>query len=320
MKKILIVRFSSIGDIVLTSPVVRCLKMQLPETEIHFLTKKVFGGILSENPNISKVHTISSSVREVSDALKKENFDFIVDLHGNIRSLQIKKMLGKPSSTFKKLNFKKWMLVSFKYDKMPEKHIVDRYMETVSGLGVINDNKGLDYFIPEVDRIDVSTLPITHQKEYICFVIGAKHFTKKLPAEKIIAICKSLNHPIVLIGGKEDESIGDKIRAEIGESIYNACGKFNLNQSASVVQQSKQVISHDTGMMHIAAAFKKDILSVWGSTVPGFGFTPYLAGKNSKIVEVKDLKCRPCSKIGYNKCPKGHFKCMNDIDIREFTS
>lgn len=285
--------------------------------EVHYVTKKMFKGILEHNPYLTKIHTIEKNVSEVIEDLKKENFDLIIDLHNNIRSMQIKKMLGKRSSTFKKLNFKKWILVNFKIDKMPALHIVDRYMQPVLALGVKNDNQGLDYFIPEKEEVKLSSLPVSHQEGYIGFVIGAKHFTKQLPLEKIISICKKINKPIILLGGKEDNTRAIEIQKAVGLTIYNACGNYSLNQSASLVKQATKIITHDTGLMHIAAAFKKEIISVWGNTVPAFGFTAYLPDVNSKIVEVQGLSCRPCSKIGYDKCPKGHFKCMQDIDESE---
>lgn len=318
MKKILIIRFSSIGDIVLTTPVIRCIKEQKPDHEIHYLTKNAFKSILENNPHISKVHTIEKDVNEVVGELQKENFDFVVDLHNNIRSMQVKSGLKKPSATFKKLNFKKWLLVNFKIDQMPKVHVVDRYMDTVSTLGVKNDGKGLDYFIPAKDEIDQTALPLSHQNGFIAFVIGAKHFTKQLPLEKLISICKKINKPIVLLGGKEDAVKGEGIAQVVGANIYNACGKYNLNQSASLIKHSDKVISHDTGLMHIAAAFKKEIISVWGNTVPAFGFYPYLPDPKSKTIEVNGLSCRPCSKIGYDKCPKGHFKCMKEMDESVF--
>jgi ADP-heptose:LPS heptosyltransferase len=317
LKKILIIRFSSIGDIVLTSPVIRCLKKQIPDAEIQYLTKKSFRGILENNPYVAKVHAIEKDVQEVIADLKKENFDQLIDLHNNLRSLQVKFRLKRPSSTFEKLNFKKWLIVNFKR-KIQLTHVVDRYLQTVEHLGVKNDLKGLDYFIPPGDEIALSTLPPSHQN-YIGFVIGAKHFTKQLPEEKIISICKQLNKPIILLGGKEDIERGNIIEKEVGPLIYNACGKYNLNQSASLLRQATKIISHDTGLMHIAAAFKKEIISVWGSTVPAFGFTPYLPGTGSKMIEVKGLYCRPCSKIGYDHCPQGHFRCMKDINQEQFS-
>jgi len=317
LKKILIIRFSSIGDIVLTTPVLRCLKTQMPDAEIHYATKKSFKSILENNPFVAKVHAIDKNVSEIIDELKKENFDLVVDLHNNLRSLEVKIKLGKPSSTFRKLNFQKWLIVKFKRDLFLS-HVVDRYLKTVEKIGIKDDRKGLDYFIPANDEVALASLPLSHQGGFIGFVIGAKHFTKQLPEEKIISICKKINQPIVLLGGKEDVERASNIEKTVGSNIYNACGKYNLNQSASIIKQASKVISHDTGLMHIASAFKKEIISVWGNTVPAFGFTPYLPGPNSKIVEVKGLSCRPCSKIGYDHCPKGHFKCMKDIDENEF--
>lgn len=319
MKKILIIRFSSIGDIVLTTPVIRCLKTQQPDFTIHYLTKRSFVSLLENNPYIDKVHSIEKDVKEIAEELKKENFDVVVDLHNNLRSLQVKWLLKKPATVFNKLNFRKWLLVRFKINTMPTIHVVDRYLQTVERYGIKNDGKGLDYFIPAKDEVALQTLPSTHHSGYIGFVIGAKHFTKQLPVEKIISICKKINQPLVLLGGREDKARGEEIANAIGVSVYNACGSYNLNQSASLVKQATGIISHDTGLMHIAAAFKKEIISVWGNTVPDFGFSPYGAASGSRIVEVKGLSCRPCSKIGYDQCPKGHFKCMREMDEDRFT-
>ncbi len=307
--KILIIRFSSIGDIVLTTPVVRCVQKQLG-AEVHFLTKKNFKGIVDNNPYISKVWTIDKHISEISTELKTENFDYVIDLHKNLRSTQIKRALSTTSFAFNKLNVEKWLMVNLKINHLPKEHIVDRYLKTVETLGVKNDGEGLDYFIPKHDEVDLAAQNIPPQ--YIAFVIGAAHSTKRLPTEKIVEICNNIALPIVLLGGKEDINNSQLIENQSIGNMFNLCGKLNLNQSASVVRQAKMVISHDTGLMHIAAAFRKDIVSIWGNTIPEFGMTPYLPSEKSKIFEVKDLKCRPCSKIGFDKCPKGHFQCMND--------
>lgn len=317
LKKILVIRFSSIGDIVLTSPVLRCLKKQTG-AEIHFLTKEIYSGIVSSNPNLDKVITIRKKVSEVADLLSKENYDFIVDLHHNLRSSQVKRLLKKRSASFPKLNIEKWLLVNARINRLPDIHIVDRYFETVKELGVKNDGAGLDFFIPEKDEVDKSILPASHREKYIAFVAGAKFATKQLPAAKMIAVIDRLSLPVVFLGGKEDIRIGEEIAKSCGDKVFNACGKFNLNQSASLLKQADSVISHDTGLMHIASAFKKKIYSVWGNTVPEFGMYPYLPGEGSKMIQVQKLSCRPCSKIGYSECPKGHFKCMNDVDLSLF--
>ncbi len=320
MKKILIIRFSSIGDIVLTTPVIRCLKKQLRDTEIHYLTKEKFYPIIKKNPYIDKIHLLKDDLDAIISELKAENFDHIIDLHKNIRSLFVKKKLHKPSSSFCKINFYKWLIVNFKINRLPDLHIVDRYFESVKIFNIINDGEGLDYFIPEDEKINVNDLPKNFRNEYIGFVIGGKHATKILPEEKVISICKKIKKPVILLGGSEDKKTGENIQKQTGENVYNSCGKFSINQSASLIKKAEKIITNDTGLMHIAAAFKKEIISVWGNTIPAFGMYPYLPEKEknkSKIIEVKKLKCRPCSKIGFDKCPKKHFDCMNEIDESE---
>lgn len=318
--KILVVRFSSIGDIVLTTPVIRCLKEQLNgEVELHYLTKKGYGGILKDNPHIYKVHTIEEKVSEVMEELKEEEFHYVVDLHKNIRSAILKKGLQVLSFSFDKINFPKWLMVNFKINRLPDKHIVDRYLESVSSLGVENDRKGLDYFIPKEDEVDPDSLPKAFHGPYITFAIGAQHATKRLPVKMIMSIIDKMDLPVILIGGKEDAERGEEINRLTKNEVFNSCGAYNINGSASLIKQSELLITHDTGAMHIGAAFRKKIISIWGNTIPEFGMYPYLPSREEDyfIAEVKGLGCRPCTKIGFDKCPKGHFKCMKDIDVGE---
>jgi len=319
LQKILVIRFSSIGDIVLTSPVVRCLKAQT-KAEVHFLCKTSFRTILEANPNIDKIYSIKKDVKEVIPQLKAEQYDVIIDLHKNIRSLQIRRALGVKSYSFDKINIEKWLIVNFKINRLPDHHIVDRYMKAVEKLGVKNDGQGLDYFIPSDQEVNLNELAKQLNfgeslQQYTAFAIGAAHATKRLPQEKIIDICKSVKSPIILLGGPQEQQAGVQISAVAGKHVLNTCGQMSLHQSASLVRQATEVISHDTGMMHIAAAFSKKIYSIWGNTIPEFGMYPYYPyGINNNIsVEVKGLSCRPCSKIGAEQCPKGHFRCMKEI-------
>ncbi len=318
--KFLIIRFSSIGDMVLTTPVIRCLKLQVPGAEIHYLTKYNYRSIVDYNTYIDKVHYLHDDLEVVIEDLKKEGFDCVIDLHHNLRSLRVKKALKKvPSFSFNKVNIKKWLLTGLKINAMPDIHIVDRYMETVKSFGVINDGKGLDYFIHDKDIVPDGDIPAAQSLGYVGIVIGAAHNTKKLPLRKLQELCSKINHPIVLLGGPEDREIGDEIASVDKVKIYNSCGKFSLNESADLVRRARIIVTHDTGLMHIAAAFKKPIISIWGNTVPSFGMTPYFgtAMVANDRFEVKRLWCRPCSKIGYAKCPFGHFNCMNKQNIQE---
>lgn len=323
--KILIIRFSSIGDIILTTPVIRCIKRQIKDVELHYLTKKSFANLLESNPYIDKRFYLGDSPTETITRLQSEQYDYVIDLHKNIRSQWVGMNLNAERFSFNKLNIEKWLMVNFKINLLPDVHIVDRYLKSVKPIGVENDGEGLDYFIPPEDEVRIEDLPLTHIHGFIGIAIGAKHFTKRLPLEKLAELCENIKAPIILLGGKEDEVIGDEIKNRVGIKVFNGCGKFNLNQSASIVKQAKAIVTHDTSLMHIAAAFKKKIYSVWGNTIPEFGMYPYygdrikygeLYSQLSHIAEIKNLYCRPCSKIGYDKCPKKHFRCMLEQDMK----
>lgn len=315
--KFLIIRFSSIGDIVLTTPVIRCLKKQVEGSIIHYATKQQFLPVIKANPYIDRIHCLNNKLSDFIKELKAEKFDYIIDLHHNLRTFIIKSRLRILDFSYNKLNIEKWLLVNFRINRLPDIHIVDRYLQTVSLFDVINDNQGLDYFIPEDEKPELSLLPDDFRQGYIALVIGAKHNTKKLPVHKIINLCNLLSHPVVLLGGNDEKEMGEAIKNNLNTPVFNACGKMSINQSAFLVQQARIVITHDTGLMHIAAAFKKKIISIWGNTIPEFGMYPYMPDPASQIIQVTGLKCRPCSKIGYQSCPKKHFRCMNDINENE---
>jgi ADP-heptose:LPS heptosyltransferase len=315
--KILVLRFSSIGDIVLTTPVVRQLHQQVPNAQVHFATKPAYRSLLEANPYVAKTHVLSGSLGELVRELRAERFDFIVDLHNNLRTRLIRLQLpGVPGRAFDKLNLQKWLLVNFKINKLPPVHIVDRYRAAAAPLGIRDDGGGLDYFIPPGQEVDVAeVLPEGFQQGgYVAVAIGAQHATKRLPVDKLIELVGKLKRrPVVLLGGPEDESTGHIIELAFGGTLVNACGRFSLHQSASLVRQAMYVVSHDTGLMHIAAAFGKTVISVWGNTVPEFGMYPYRTA--FEALEVPDLPCRPCSKIGFAECPQGHFRCMRDQEL-----
>jgi ADP-heptose:LPS heptosyltransferase len=321
LPKYLVIRFSSIGDIVLTSPVVRMLKKQVPDAEVHFLTKKNFEAVVKNNPHIDKIWTTDGSLKDVLPALKKEQFDEIIDLHANLRTWRIKSKLKIKAASFNKLNFEKWLLVNLKINRLPAIHIVNRYLKTAEHLGVQNDGEGLNFYFDDSIQSNDKLLPVTFHAGYWVAVIGANHATKRFPLNKWIEVIKQLNFPVVIVGDKNDVVVASEIENTCGDIVYNACGKYSLLQSGAIVSQAKMVISNDTGMMHIASAFNRNIISVWGNTVPAFGMTPYMPENysNSIIVEAKNVNCRPCSKIGFAKCPKGHFDCMNKIDVSEIT-
>ena len=311
--KFLIIRFSSIGDIVLTSPVVRCLKTQFPDAEVHFLTKKRNADLLQANPYIDQIQLLEDSLSDTIQRLKTENYDYIIDLHNNLRSLNVKLRLKAKSYSFNKLNLRKILLTRFKLDTMPGSHIVDRNLETIRPFDIVNDGKGLDHFIPVEDEFLLSELPESFRNGYVALVLAGTYTTKRMPVAKYRKLISESNIPFVLLGGKGERVSAASILEWNTGNVLDFTGKLRINQSASLVKSATLVIANDTGLMHIAAAFHKKILSVWGNTSPELGMYPYLPGEGSELLEVKGLPCRPCSKLGYHECPKKHFRCMNDI-------
>ena len=320
--KFLIIRFSSIGDIVLTTPVIRALATADDDNEVHFITKDRFSDTLRNNPYINKLYTIKKEITEIEDELKAENYDYIIDLHRNLRSRRLIAKLGRPSKYFNKLNYEKWFRVNLKWDILPEIHIIHRYMDTIAFLGLKYDGLGLDYYLSNDDELVFEEIELSKEDKYNVFVVGGAHNTKQILDSILIKAGQNNKLKVVLLGGKDDIEKSNVISKEIGAHCLNLVGKFNLNQSAAIVKYSTKILTPDTGLMHIAAAFNKEIISVWGNTIPEFGMwalLPENSQKKNHIFEVKGLKCRPCSKIGYKTCPKKHFKCMENQDIEGIT-
>ena len=322
--KFLIIRFSSIGDIVLASPVLRCVKKQVPNATVHFLTKKTFKIVTQHNPYIDKFYYLEDNLNELIDLFKKEEYDYVIDLHNNFRSNKIKRALKKETFTINKLSVQKFLLTKLKIDVMPNLHITQRSIDTVAPLGIRDDGYGLDYFIPTIDEVSQDHLPTSHVLGFIVVVIGASYYTKKLPVYKLKELCSKIDHPIILIGGPEDAFDGYDIASIDPIKIYNSCGKFNLNESADLVRQAKFVISHDTGMLYIACAFNKPTMVIWGGTSPSLDVEPYYGSRflqhQIKALSTSiclNLSCQPCSNYGTTTCPRGHFNCMNKIDVNE---
>lgn len=328
-KKFLVIRFSSIGDIVLTTPVIRCLKLQVEGVEIHFLTKRSFKAVTEANPYIDHFHYYDNNLDELIAQFKMEQFDGIIDLHKNFRTALIQFRLNVPVYAYNKESWAKFLLTNLGINRMAKRHITDRCMDAIAPFGVVNDGMGLDYFIPEDQHVHGTDLPTSHLAGFIAIVIGASFFTKKLPVEKLKALCLALDFPVVLVGGKEEAIEGDAVASIDTVKIYNACGKFSLNESADLIRRSKLVISHDTGFQYIACALNKKVLAIWGGTSPLLDVEPYygiyqlVAHANSEAYKnfiVPDLSCQPCSNFGTKKCPKGHFNCMQKQDVQVIAS
>ncbi len=313
--KILIIRFSSIGDIVLTSPVITAIKEEFPDSQIHFLTKKSFQDILMHNPSINKIWCYEKNhLFSLIQQLTKEKFDYVLDLHNNLRSRWVSLWLRKKTFRLDKQNWNKWKMVNCKC-KIVIPHIVERYFATLLNMDKnFTVPKSLTYYCGEEANQEAKRILAQHSlTNYIAIVLSATHVTKKWLKEYYVELIHSLNYPVILLGGRTEVEEGKWIYNQLKNPsfVFNLCGTTSLNVSASLLKYSDLVITHDTGMMHIACAFQKKIIVIWGNTCPEIGFAPY---QNPHAVNISlNLPCKPCSKLGKNHCPKEHFDCMKKI-------
>lgn len=318
--KILLIRFSSIGDIVLTFPVVNAIRKSFPEAQIHFASKKSFETLLRGAEEIDQFHLLSDSFSEFKSEVKRERFDYIIDLHNNLRSRRLTLGLSAKTVRFDKLNLRKWLLTNWKWKVMPHVHVVDRYLETIRVLGIDSVDQTQNKFnIPATDRVNIQENYPNISGSFITVAIGAQFKTKRVPKEKWLEIFCETDEHILIIGGEIDRETGDWLVDNCpSKTIVNTCGKLTILESASVVSQAKSLLTNDTGMMHIAACFDTQIISIWGNTTPEFGMSPYRPKgiKTDKLFQVEGLSCRPCSKIGFQECPRKHFHCMTFQDAK----
>lgn len=303
----------------MASPVFRCIKNQIPDAELHFITKSSFKAVTASNPYIDKFYYFDNNLDQLIDLLKEEKYDHVIDLHKNFRSAKIRHKLNVTSHTIDKLSVQKFLLTRLSVNVMPKRHITQRSLDTVKPLGVKDDGLGLDYFIPREDVVQPKDIPTSHHAGFIAIVIGGSYYTKKLPVKKLQELCYKIDHPVILLGGEEDAADGDLIASVDPVKIYNAAGKFNLNESADLVRQSKFIVSHDTGLQYIACAFGKPLLAIWGGTSPKLAVEPYYGSNvnGESLYEniFLDLSCQPCSNYGTRTCPLEHFNCMNKQNI-----
>jgi ADP-heptose:LPS heptosyltransferase len=327
-KKILVIRLSSIGDILLTTPVLRCLKEQTG-AYIDFLTKEKYFELLLANPYVDKLIAYDKDdIGGLLEQLGSNKYDLLIDLHKNLRTLRIKQKLGAQARSFNKINWRKWLAVQTKNRSiLPEVHVVDRYFGAVDQLGVRYDGEGLDYyfsanenaFLEELTEVSPDFVKLHSGRDgYFAVVLAAAHKTKAIPRVILSKIIGSLPMHAVLIGGPEYEEMAVSL-----ENAHDNCtsfvGRSSIGGSAFILKKAAVVLTPDTGMMHLAAALKRPIVSLWGNTIPEFGMVPLLPDGHATDLqqrfEVGKLPCRPCSKIGFEDCPKGHFRCMMEQDV-----
>lgn len=323
--KVLILCTSSIGDIIFSTPLIRMLKVQLDEAEVHYGVPPDFFPVLEENPYLTKVLTLSGGWWERISKIRREKYDCIVDLEG----APFLWLCGSSIFRCPRMGWRHRLMTRFKINRLINRHVTDTMLLALRTLNLKSDDLGLDYFIPAKDTVPRQWLPDEFQKGFVVVSLYAPYHTRKLPVERVIELCDKINKPVIIVGAEGDRPAGEVIASFFKKSeasmaweeglqelnkktvVYNACGKLNINQVASVIKQSVAVFTYDGDTLPIASAFRKNIFCIFGNTIPLFGRYPYKTGFT--ILENNRISCRPCSSKGFDKCPKGHFKCMQDI-------
>jgi len=330
LEKILIVRFSSLGDVILASPLFRRLRSACPNARIDVLVKSDYSDAVLFNPHLSSVITLKTSerteLREIKKNIRKTGYDLIIDIHNSLRSRYIRWGSGAVHTVVvNKRAVRRFLLVTFGWnfygDIVP---VAERYCEGVRKYGVSDDGGGLEIFLPEETRSTVASVMEKYRTERYDTVFGigpaARHSTKRWPVERFVELSVNLAKKrrcrIFLFGGREDNDFcGDMAQMVNSYAGYSAAenfaGRLNFLETAAALDYCHAVITNDSALMHMAAARGKWVVGIFGSTVKEFGFFPYRA--KSVIVERNDVRCRPCSHIGLEKCPKKHFRCMKEI-------
>jgi len=332
--KTLVIRFSSIGDIVLSTPLLRVLRARFPQGQIDYVTRAEYAELVRSNSNLNHTYSFDAAggfdgLRELKKKIRDEKYDLIVDIHDSLRSKYLRSLKGAKRVVVDKRVFERSLLVNLKKNIYKDVvSVVDRYIEPLHDLGVENDGKGLELHIPDeiLFRVSgkVATLKLNKFEKVIGMCPGARHFTKRWPPERFarvgIECARKMDAKVILFGGEADRAVCDQICREINnqagpERAESLSGTLSLLETAAAMEYCDTVITNDTGLMHIATAMHKKIVAIFGSTVKEFGFFPY--DRTAVVLERHGLACRPCSHIGLSACPEKHFKCMMDIDAEQ---
>lgn len=313
IRNILVVRLSSIGDIVLTTPVVEELRRAFPWARIDFCTKEPFVPLLTGNPSLSSVCS--------PESLPGVAYDLAVDLQNNRRSRALVRALGIRSvRRYRKQNWKKLLLVRFKLNLYGERYrsVVERYHDALAGI-VSAGSASCSLYPSLVDRQFASRV-LDGIRPVLAICFGANHFTKRYPEERFASVIEqvasTMDLRVLLLGGAEDAPGAERIIAALPEAVrgkvLSMAGRTSLMQSAALLERSDLVLCNDTGLMHMASAFGRHLIVLFGSSVKEFGFLPW--GTPFELLETSGFACRPCSHIGRDSCPERHFRCMTGLD------
>lgn len=329
IKKILILRLSSIGDILLSTPLLRVLRNRFTAAKIDFVVKSQFVDLLSTNTHLDHLYALDtqkgrSGLQQLRKDLRENDYDLVVDIHNNFRSNYLRRFKNARIVTLRKYRLRRLLLVAFGLNVYRTiRPVHQRYIDAVAEFGVSDDGLGLEFF-PDADiqiQIDEKLRNYGRQSGQltICIAPGASKTTKRWPVDRFAAVCKQLvsqlDAQILLLGDAQDAELTAIIVKTLKGKAIDLAGKLNLMESACALNRADIALTNDSGLMHLATALGKPTVALFGSTVRELGFFP--VGSDNIVVENNEISCRPCTHIGRKSCPKKHFKCMRDIQTRQ---
>lgn len=328
---ILLIRLSSLGDVILATPVVRVLRVRYPNARIDVAVAREYAEVWKGNPYVNTVVIVDKS-RSAFHTLRRSTlsgiasrYDIVLDLQNNLRSLVLRYRYGRKRFVVNSMRREKQALVSHTRDARALPHVVERYFNAASSLDVRNDGVGLDLWLMNEasEHLHHDEVVQTHKNRVVAIAPGSKHFTKRWPPAAFAQCAERLLHAgyeVVLIGSSFDRQIFSEVLQRIDSTARQSVRSViaeSLDETLRIIDTASCVIANDSSIVHIAAARHVPVIDVYGSTVPAFGFTPY---KSDHVIVETDVECRPCTHFGRSECPKGHFRCMNDIDVNSVVS
>jgi heptosyltransferase-2 len=325
LHKTLVLRLSSIGDVILATPFLRALKTAFPAASIDVAVKKEFASLLEHNPHVDRCIEVDTSagneaLHTLRSALREHRYDAVFDLHNNFRTRLLRRGVAPTVRVVRKRSIRRLLLVRWKINLLRDTPgISKRYQETCEGMGITVDAGPPEVFVP----VDVENAVAARLREagvddaarVLALAPGARHFTKRWPAEHWAALVARLmldeGTKVLLLGGKEDRDAAETISRIAPARVVNLCGELSLLETAAALSRCAAACTNDSGLMHLATARGVPVVALFGSTVREFGFFPL--GERNTVLEVEGLSCRPCTHIGRDRCPALHFRCLRDI-------
>ena len=306
------IRLSSIGDVILTTPVLKEFKKRYPDAVVDFLVLDKFKDSIEGCPYVDNLIIFNKKeyqgikgIKKFSDGIKGNGYDYVFDLHSKLRSVAISVFIGAKTFRYKKRALWKTILVKAKLIKYSaDDTIVKNYFGALKELGVKYKGEDLNFTFSKEDLDSVS-----EYRGFAVFAPGASKNTKKWTVEGFGNLAKLLREKygkkIALIGGAGDHEICESINSISQGSCVNLAGKLSLKESGALLSEADLLVTNDSGPFHISRGVKKKAFVIFGPTDPKmFEYDQY------GVLIYRGEPCSPCSLHGDEVCPKAHFNCM----------